>query len=265
MLLLAISVLGLSACNPIDAPGADPTSPTAEAVVITVFAPSSLTDATAQLGAGFTAMQPDTTVQFEIGHTPTQRTQIEQGATPDVILAAGRADVEALAQQGFVAAEAIKPLARNQLIVILAPGNPAAITAPEDLAKPGVQLLIAAPDLPVGMATQKLFDNLAAVTPDFKDMAMANVVSTELGVKPIVTKVGLGEADAGIVYLTDATAAPELETLPLPDANNVTVTFVVAPLVAASQPDAAAAFAAYVQSEAGQAVLQALGFLPPAP
>jgi len=172
----------------------------------------------------------------------------------------------ALAQQGFIAADAIKSLARNQLIVILAPDNPAAIAAPEDLAKPGIRLLTAAPDLPIGMATQKLLDNLsAAIAPDFKEKVLANVVSTELGVKPIVTKVGLGEADAGIVYLTDATAAPELATLPLPDDANVTVTFFAAPLAASSAPEAAAAFVAYVRSDAGQATLRSLGFLPPAP
>lgn len=267
LLLLTISLLGLSACNPVAAPGAAAPSTAAATTTIIVFAPSSLADAVTQLGADYEATQPGTKVQFEIGHTPTQRTQIEQGASPDVILAAGRADVEALAQQGFIAADTIKPLARNQLIVILAPDNPAAIAEPEDLAKPGIRLLTAAPDLPIGVATQKLLDNLsAAIAPDFKDKVPANVVSTELGVKRIVTKVGLGEADAGgIVYLTDATAAPELATLPLPDDTNVTVTFFVAPLAASSAPEAAAAFVAYVRSDAGQATLCSLGFLPPAP
>lgn len=259
-LLLAIGLLGLAACNPVGAPAA------AEATAITVFAPSSLTEAIAQLGAGFEAAHPDVKVQFELGHTPTQRTQIEQGATPDVFLAAGRNDIETLAQQGLVAADAAAPLARNQLIVILAPGNPANIAAPADLATPGVRLLIAAPDLPIGVATQKLLDNLGAeIAPDFKEKVMANVVSTELGVKPIVTKVGLGDADAGIVYLTDATAAPELSTLPIAGAANVTVAFVAAPLAGATHPDLAAAFVDYIQSADGQAVLQALGFLPPAP
>jgi len=97
LLSLTISLLGLSACNPVAAPGAAAPSTAAATTTITVFAPSSLADAVTQLGADYEATQPGTKVQFEIGHTPTQRTQIEQGASPDVILAAGRADVEALA------------------------------------------------------------------------------------------------------------------------------------------------------------------------
>jgi molybdate transport system substrate-binding protein len=233
---------------------------------ITVFAPSALTEAIKQLGADFEAKQGDVKVQFEVGHTPTQRTQIEQGATPDVILAAGRNDIDALAEQSLIAPEQVKPLARNQLIIVVPPDNPANITTVEDLARPGVRLLIAEPDLPVGMATQKLLENLnGAVAPDFKEKALANVVSRELGVKPIVSKIALGEADAGIVYLTDATAAPELTTLAIPKESNVTVAFVVAPLAGSANPEMAKAFVDYVLSDEAQALLHAQGFLPAAP
>lgn len=267
VILITVCMIGLSACQPVT-PVATTTQPAAPAqsTDITVFAPSSLTEATKLLGAGFEATHPDVNVLFEIGHTPTQRTQIEEGATPDVFMAAGRADIDALAQTSLVAADQVKGLARNQLVVILPPGNAANITTPADLARPGVRLLLAAPDLPVGMATQKLLDNLtAAIAPDFKEKALANVVSNELGVKPIVSKIALGEADAGIVYLTDAAAAPTVTTLPIPADANVTVAFVVAPLAGSTHPDLANAFVAYVLSDEAQTMLQAQGFLPAKP
>jgi len=260
-------MIGLSACQPVTPVATEPAAPApAQPTEITVFAPSALAEATKLLGAGFEATQPDVKVLFEIGHTPTQRTQIEEGATPDVLMTAGRADIDALVEKNLVTADQIKGLARNQLILILPPGNAANIAAPADLARPGVRLLIAAPDLPVGMATQKLLENLsAAVAPDFKEKALANVVSNELGVKPIVSKISLGEADAGIVYLTDAVAAPALATLPIPPEANVTVAFMLAPLAGTANPDLANAFVAYVLSDEAQAMLQAQGFLPAKP
>ncbi len=265
-IVLTVSLVVLAGCKPVTpAPTSQEAAPAASAA-ITAFAPSVLGDAVKQLGAGFEATQGDVKVQLEIGHTPTQRTQIEEGATPDVFFAAGKADIEALAQQNLIAADQIKPLARNQLIVVLPPDNPAGIAAVEDLIKPGVRLLLAQPELPIGMATEKLLDNLAAkVAPDFKEKALANVVSRELGVKPIVTKVALGEADAGVVFVSDATAAPELATLALPGDVNVTVMFMVAPLAAAADPEKAKAFVDYVLADEAQAMLQAQGFLSPAP
>lgn len=265
-LFLSLSLVFLAACNPVTPAPATEVEAPAAASTLTAFAPAALGDTVKQLAAGFEAKAGDVKVLLEIGHTPTQRTQIEQGATPDVIFATGKTDIEALAQQNLIAPDQVKPLARNQLIVVLPPDNPAQIATVEDLVKPGVRLLIAQPELPIGMATEKLFDNLSAkLAPDFKEKAIANVVSRELGVKPIVTKIGLGEADAGVVFISDATAAPELATLMLPDDANVTVAFMVAPLAAAANPEKAKAFVEYALSDEGQALLQAQGFLAPAP
>jgi molybdate transport system substrate-binding protein len=238
----------------------------ADTVTLNVFAPAALTEAAQQLGAAFESANPGVKVAFELGHSPTQREQLEQGATPDVFISASRKDMDAAAEKQLVVADQVQVFARNKLIVILPPGNPAQIQTLADLAKPGVQLLIGTPDIPIGSATLSLLDKLnTSIAPDFKERVMANVVSQELGVKPIVSKISLGEADAGIVYVSDAVAAPTLTTLAVPDESNVIVVFTIAPVTAAPHPQEAAAFVASVLSPEGQAMLAAQGFLPPAP
>ena len=146
------------------------------------------------------------------------------------------------------------------------PDNQANIASPADLANPGVRLLVAAEELPVGMATQKLLDNLSKQgAPDFKDKALANVVSKEMGVNPIVSKISLGEADAGIVFVSDATSASNVKAVAVPDDANVVVTFVTAPLAGAPNPELAKTFVAYLLSDEAQSMLQAKGFLPAKP
>ena len=261
---LLIAMLGLSACRPV-APVA-PAPQSAAPAQLTVFVPGTLVEISKLFVAGFEAQHPDVKVNVEVGHTPTQRAQIEQGATPDVLIAAGRADIDALAQQNLVTADQIKGLARNQLVVIVPPDNQANIASPADLANPGVRLLVAAEELPVGMATQKLLDNLSKQgAPDFKDKALANVVSKEMGVNPIVSKISLGEADAGIVYVSDATSASNVKAVAVPDDANVVVTFVTAPLAGAPNPELAKTFVDYLLSDEAQSMLQAKGFLPAKP
>lgn len=261
---LLIGMLGLSACRPV-APVA-PAPQSAAPAQLTVFVPGTLVEISKLFVAGFEAQHPDVKVNVEVGHTPTQRAQIEQGATPDVLIAAGRADIDALAQQNLVTADQIKGLARNQLVVIVPPDNQANIASPADLANPGVRLLVAAEELPVGMATQKLLDNLSKQgAPDFKDKALANVVSKEMGVNPIVSKISLGEADAGIVFVSDATAASNVKAVAVPDDANVVVTFVTVPLAGAPSPELAKTFVDYLLSDEAQSMLQAKGFLPAKP
>jgi molybdate transport system substrate-binding protein len=245
---------------------AAPTMAAVDTATLHVFAPAALTEAAQQLGAAFESANLGVEVAFEMGHSPTQREQLEQGATPDVFISASRKDMDAAAKKQLVVADQVQVFARNKLIVILPPGNPAQIQTLADLAKPGVQLLIGTSDIPIGSATQSLLDKLnSSIAPDFKDRFLANVVSQELGVKPIVSKISLGEADAGIVYVSDAVAAPTLATLSIPDESNVIVVFTIAPVTAAKQPQAAAAFIASVLSAKGQALLAAQGFLPGAP
>lgn len=273
----------LAACGA--APVAPPASPVAEApatpaappattapatpasaVTLTVFAPAGLTEAVKQLAADFEKTHAGVRVELELGHSPAQREQLEQGATPDVFISASRKDMDAVAEKQLVVADQVRPFARNQLVVILPPDNPGKIETLADLARPGVQVLIAAADLPIGNATLTMLEKLnASIAPDFKERVLANVVSTELGVKPIVSKISLGEADAGVVYVSDAVAAPNLKTLEIPQEANVAVVFTIAPVTAAAHPEEAADFVALVLSPAGQNVLSAHGLLPAQP
>ncbi len=252
--------------TPAPATPAPTTAASAAPITLNVFAPAALTEASRQLGAAFEAANTGVTVAFELGHSPTQRAQLEQGATPDVFISASRKDMDLAAEQQLVIVDQVQVFARNKLIVILPPDNPAQIESLADLAKPGVQLLVGTPDIPIGSATLSMLDKLnASIAADFKERVLANVVSQEVGIKPIVSKISLGEADAGIVYVSDAVAAPTLTTLEIPDEANVIVVFTIAPVTAAPHPQEAAAFVASVLAPEGQAVLTAQGFLPAGP
>jgi molybdate transport system substrate-binding protein len=133
----------------------------------------------------------------------------------------------------------------------------------EDLAQPGIKLVLAAEEVPVGKYARQALDQMNAVFgADFKDTVLANVVSNENNVKQVVSKVQLGEADAGIVYVSDAVAAPDLKTIEIPDELNVIAKYPIAPLAKSENADLAAKFIEYVLSTEGQAILAKWGFAP---
>ena len=121
--------------------------------------------------------------------------------------------MDTLVSEKFVEAAASKLFLTNQLVVILPKDNPAGITSLEDLAKPGLKLVFAAEEVPAGTYTRQVLTNLnARFGADYKDKVLANVVSNENNIRQAVTKVQLGEADASIVYVSDAVAAPARPT-----------------------------------------------------
>jgi molybdate transport system substrate-binding protein len=134
----------------------------------------------------------------------------------------------------------------------------------EDLARPGIKLVLAAEEVPVGRYARQALDNMSQqLGSDFKEKVLANVVSNEDNVKQVVAKVQLGEADAGIVYTSDAVAAPELKTIEIPAELNVIAQYPIATLTKSTNADLATAFIEYVLSSNGQSVLQKWGFAPP--
>jgi molybdate transport system substrate-binding protein len=151
--------------------------------------------------------------------------------------------------------------------VIFPTDNSAGITSLKDLAKPGLSLVLADASVPVGQYTLDFLDNAsvdAAFSPDFKDKVLANVVSYEENVKGVVTKVMLGEADAGVVYVSDITktAASKTGKLEIPDALNTIAAYPIAVIADSQSPDLAAKFVDLVMSELGQSVLAGYGFIP---
>ncbi len=154
---------------------------------------------------------------------------------------------------------------KNRLVVIVPKANPKQITELRDLAKPGVKLDLANAKVPVGNYSRQVFSKAGNdYGADFEKQTLANIVSEEDNVKQVVTKVQLGEVDAGIVYASYVTpkVSKDVQVVPIPDAYNQIATYPVALTKNAKNRAAAEAFIAFVLSAEGQAILQAHGFLP---
>ena len=231
---------------------------------LTVFAAASLTDAFQEIGANFEAAHPGVRFSFNFAGSQALRTQIEAGAKADIFASASGKEMDALVTGGQVDAAAPKVFVTNKLVIILPADNPAAIESLEELAAPGVKLVLAAEDVPVGNYSRQALDLMnSAFGTDFKDRVLANVVSNEDNVKQVVAKVQLGEADAGIVYTSDAVASPELQQLEIPADMNVIAKYPITPLQDSPDAALAAEFVEYVLSPDGQSILHTWGFLPP--
>jgi molybdate transport system substrate-binding protein len=229
-----------------------------------VFAAASLTDAFTELGEKFEAANPGVRVAFNFAGSQALRTQIEEGAPADVFASANKTEIDVLVASAHVAPSTPQVFLNNKLVVILPENNPAALEKLADLAKPGTKLVIAAEEVPVGKYTRQALDQMnGQLGSDFKDKVLGNVVSNEDNVRQVVAKVQLGEADAGIVYTSDAAAAPELQTIEIPAELNVIAEYPIATLTRSANPELANAFVAYVLSEQGQAILQKWGFTSP--
>jgi molybdate transport system substrate-binding protein len=249
-LVVTVVAVLLAACGGNGATGS--TSPSSLGGTVDVFAAASLTDAFNALGAAFHQANPGVTLKFNFAGTPTLVTQIEQGAPADVFASADTTNMDRLNGDGFTTGTS-RVFARNKLEIVVAPGNPRGITGLADLAKPGVIYITAAPTVPAGKyALQALKMAGVTVTPK----------SLETDVKSVVSKIELGEADAGIVYTTDVTAAgSKVSGVPIPDADNVIATYPIAMVKGSTNAAAANAFIAFVLSATGQAKLQSFGFL----
>jgi molybdate transport system substrate-binding protein len=230
---------------------------------LTVFAAASLTDAFGEIGSAFEAENRDTQVSLSFGNSQTLQTQIESGAPVDIFASADAKEMDALVAGGIVAPDAPRIFLTNRLVVIVPPSNPADVRQLQDLSRAGLKLVLAAPEVPVGnYARQSLELMNASFGPDFSRRVLANVVSSEDSVKPVVTKVQLDEADAGIVYISDAVAAPDLKTIEIPAAMNVTARYPISVLMNSHEPELAGRFVDMVLSDAGQSILRKWGFEP---
>jgi molybdate transport system substrate-binding protein len=251
-----------TALPPTKAPTVAP-SVTPEPRTLTVFAAASLTDAFDEIGKAFEAVNPGVTVTFNFAGSQALRTQIEQGAQADVFASANSKEMDALVAGNFVSAESPKIFLTNQLVVIMPANNPAGLQELSDLARSGLKLVLAAKEVPVGNYSLQVLDKLdAALGIGFKDKVLANIVSYENDVKQVVAKVQLGEADAGIVYLSDTVAAPDLQKIDIPAEYNVVASYPLTALTQSKNPELAQAFIDYVLSPEGQSILKKWGFLP---
>src|SRR6266511_3670763 len=225
---------------------------------ITVLAAASLTGAFTRIGTDFEQANPDVTVRFSFGPSDGLATQILEGAPADVFAPASPKYMDQVRSDGPGVTDQAE-FARNTLAVIVPSNNPAHITSLDDLARPGVKLVLAAVGGPAGDYAREVLENAG-----IQKEALANVVSNEEDVKGVVQKVLLGEADAGIVYRTDIT--PDISTsvraIAIPDGENVIATYPIAVIDGSRHTPAATAFIQYVAGP-GQTTLRSFGFLPP--
>jgi molybdate transport system substrate-binding protein len=229
---------------------------------VVVFAASSLTETFTKIGIGFERQHPRTHVRFNFGPSDGLATAIAEGAQVDVFASASQATMDIVQDSPGVTSQVF---ARNKLVLIT-PKDDIAVSSLADLGKPGVKLVVAEITVPAGRYARQMLDGAGL------GRATANIVSNEIDVKGVVQKVLLGEADAGIAYVTDVTAAVRrgVRTVPIPDRINPLAAYPIGLVSSSRYSDAlvtpharlARAFVAYVLGP-GQDVLRAAGFLPP--
>lgn len=240
---------------------------TGEGKTLTVLAAASLTQAFEELGEQFTAAHPGVEISFNFAGSQQLAQQLANGAPADVFASANNRQMEAAAAASRVDANSIQVFARNRLVVIYPADNPADIQQLADLGKPGLKLVLAAKEVPVGQYSLNFLATAAADPAfgrEYEQAVLNNVVSYEDNVRAVLTKVGLGEADAGIVYTSDVTgtAAQKVGTMEIPNALNVIAAYPVAPIQDSQNAALAEDFVQLLLSEEGQAVLAKYGFEP---
>lgn len=239
----------LAGCSTPDT--AAPDSGTGE---LTVFAAASLQTTFTELGARFEKDHPGTTVTFNFAGSSDLVAQLTQGAPADVFASADTANMTKAVDAGIVDGAPVD-FASNTLTIVTPPGNPGQITTFADLAKPGIQVVVCAPQVPCGSAAEKV-EKATGVT--------LAPVSEESAVTDVLGKVTSGQADAGLVYVTDAAGAgAKVTSVPFPESADAVNTYPIAALADAGNGAAAAQFVDLVTGTAGREVLSSAGFTVP--
>jgi molybdate transport system substrate-binding protein len=246
--VVAFAMLVLPACSG---------SGSGSRTTLTVLAAASLTEAFDRIGTEFEHAH-DVTVRFSFGPSDGLAEQIQAGSPADVYASASPTWMDAVEKDPGV--EHRVDFARNRLAIVTPVDNPAHVRSVSDLARPGVKLVLAAEGVPAGDYARQIFANAG-----IGKAALANVVSNEEDVKGVMQKVLLGEADAGIVYVTDVTRDihEKLTEVPIPNDVNVIATYPIAVVSGSDHAALAAEFVRDVSGAHGQRVLASFGFLAP--
>jgi molybdate transport system substrate-binding protein len=270
-LLLVVFVGPLAGCGAAatTVPTPEPMA-TPEPVELTVFAAASLAEAFSDLGDRFEAEHPGVIIVFNFAGSNQLAAQINQGAPADVFASANRPQMQVAIDGGRIVSGTQRTFVRNRLVVIYPKDNPAGLATLQDLAKPGMKIVFAAKEVPVGQYSLDFLDKAAqdaGYGTTFKDGVLANVVSYEENVRAVLSKVALGEADAGIVYTSDMSAgnAEQVGRIDIPDTLNTIATYPIAVLSDSPHLESSQAFVDLVLSQEGQEVLEKYGFIKAAP
>ena len=276
-LAVALALLVAACADEAVAPESTPTpggtlgeptrSPTPEPLSgdITVFAAVSLTEAFEAVAVAFKDENEATRVNFNFAGSQQLRTQLELGARAALFAAADIRQIDLAAESGVVGGNH-EIFAHNRLVAIVPKANEAGITTLQDLANPGIKLVLASVDVPAGNYSRRFLEN-ASDDPefgaDYGESVLANVVSEESNVRQVAARVQLDEADAGIVFRSDVTTelAAAVTTIEIPDALNVIADYPIALTTDAEDVDIAEAFIEFVLGAAGQAILLEHNFI----
>jgi molybdate transport system substrate-binding protein len=247
-LVLLISGCGGGSAPPAAAPAS---APAQQARELTVFAAASLNETFTELGKQFETDNPGVTVRFNFAGSSDLAQQIVNGAPADVFASASDATMKTVTDAGR-AAGAPTIFATNVLQIATAPGNPRGIATFADLARPDLKVVVCAPQVPCGAAAEKI-EKATGVT--------LSPVSEEPDVKSTLGKVTSGDADAGLVYVTDVAAAGgAVQGVHFPEAPQATTSYPMAVTKDAPQPELAVQFQQLVAGDAGKKALEAAGF-----
>jgi molybdate transport system substrate-binding protein len=230
---------------------------------ITVYAASSLTDAFGEMKESFEMQNSGTEVRLNFAGSSALLTQLQQGAPADVFASADEEKMNTAFEDGLV--EDPQDFVTNELVVIVPEGNPMGVERLENLANPGLRLVLAEESVPVAGYTEEVLEKAnAQYGPDFSQRVLSNVASREADVKAAANRVSLGDADATFVYRSDIT--PDLEEkvqeIEIPPDLNVVATYPIARTTSSSNPELADEWISFVLSEEGQRILQEWGFEP---
>lgn len=252
--LTAVVAVGLAACSG-SSSDTEPSETASASTLdgsITVFAAASLKGTFTELADEFEAAHPGVTVELSFAGSSDLVTQITGGAPADVFASADEKNMAKLTEGGLIDEAALVDFATNVLEIAVPPTNPAGIETLADLAKPGVKTVICAPQVPCGAATATI------ETASGVDILP---VSEESSVTDVLGKVTSGEADAGLVYVTDVIAAGDkVKGINFPESSKAVNTYPIAPVTASTNADVAQAFVEFVTGTVGQGVLEEAGF-----
>jgi len=233
---------------------------------LTVFAAASLTGAFGEIGQAF---ENETGIHVAINFDGSQalRTQLENGAYADVFASANNKQMKAATDSGLMNNSTIVTFTKNKISVIIPMDNPGQISNLSDLAEPGTKIVIGTKDVPVGDYALQILSKLgndSAYGPEYEEKVLANVISEETNVNYVVTKVALGEADAGFAYESDITEdlSGKVDKLDIPDEYNIIAEYPMGILQESKYPAESQEFMDLVMSEEGKAILEKYGFSP---
>jgi molybdate transport system substrate-binding protein len=257
--VLLVVTLGLVAgCSSDSDSGSNSTTSTTTANAtgaITVSAAASLTEAFTEIGADFQKANPDATTTFNFGSSGTLATQIQQGAPADTFASADEDNMDKLVTASLVDGTPVV-FARNKLAIVTKPGNPENVKTLADLANLGI-VSLCGETVPCGKYAAQILQAAGVTIPETN-------VTRGIDVKSTLAAVTQGDADAAIVYVTDAKSAGDtVDAVTIPDAQNAIATYPIATLQASANKATSQAFIDSVTSSKGQATLKSFGFLPP--